>query len=403
MANNPFDPQIIQVKKTLSRGGIGTANRGFGSVKSTPVKSRPAPPGEAGAGAANLADLQDVDVETDPVEVGETLVWDGDFWVPGSGAGTTAGVNTDNVTAPTDGASAVITLSQTPIVPTLQVFQNGLAVPPTGWSVSGTALTIAHSLTTQIQAGDKFTCSYLYSVAAPAGGGQNKDPRWRVGSSETSIDEFNDEVIDGAWVRAKASGIPALPSIANPTYVEGADVLSVKFGPATGVGNGVADGATSRHTGFVRPLSTPLAVGDGIVTAFTPLVRNNASYRMSGLVLSTSGLDAAGSQLYWRWWSGTVACATGSRTLTGWFGDVTNGGTDVTFPPMQFQYQRIVRLSSTTWRCDLSPDGVSWILGQTASTWAFEPTYVGFADSNWNTTTVSVTSYEFIRRVSGVG
>jgi hypothetical protein len=347
--------------------------------------------------------LTDVDLETDPLEVGETLVWDGEFWVPGSGAGTTAGKNTDNATAPTDNANATITLSETPIQETIQVFQNGLAVAPTAWSLVGTALTITHSLTTPIQAGDLFTCAYLYSVAAPAAGGP-RDRRWVVGPGEFSIDEFNNGVIDPAWVRAKASGIPALPSLANPTYVESGDVLSAKYGPDTGVGNGVADGATARHTGLVRPLSSiggPLANGDAIITAFTPLVRINASYRMSGLIFSTSGLDNAGNQLYLRWWSNSGNTVT--RSLTGWAGDVANGPAGEAYPLMgTLQYQRLVRVSSTTWRYDLSPDGVTWIHAPTITTWAFEPTHVGFAESNWNSTVPSVTSYEFIRRVSGV-
>jgi hypothetical protein len=400
LANNPFDPQLIQIRKTLNRGGLGTVNRGFGSMKTTPVKTRPAPPGEGGGGASTLAGLTDVDIETDPVEIGETLVWDGEFWVPGSGAGTTAGRNNNSVVAPTDGASATITLSEAPIPETVQVFQNGLAVASTSWSLVGTALTIAHSTSTQIQAGDLFTCAYLYSVGAAALR-VNKDRRWYVGSGEVSIDEFDDGVIDGAWVRAKASGIPALPSLANPTYTEDGDVLSVKYGPMTGVGNGTADGATARHTGFVRPLASiggALAVGDAIVTAFTPLVRGDANYRMSGLIYSTSGLDNAGAQLYYRWWFPNTVM----RSMTGWAGDVSPGGGSFVQSLAGPLYQRIVRVSATTWRGDLSPDGVSWIHGDVVSTWAFDPTHVGFAESNWNTTVPSVTAYEFIRRVSGI-
>lgn len=322
MANNPFDPQLVQIKKTLTRGGIGTVNRGFGSLKTSPARTRQAPaPEPAEWWPENLSELNDVDTTTDPPELNQVLLWNGTEWVP-----------------------------------------SGL--PP-----------------------------------AP---GAPKDRRWSVGSSEVSIDEFADDTIDPAWVRAKSASIPALPSLANPTYVEGADVLSVKYGPATGVGVGTADGATGRHTGFVRPLSSiggSLAVGDAIMTAFTVMIRGRSNYRMSGLVFSTSGLDAAGNQLYCRWWTGPTV---GMRSLTNWAGDI-NIGTDSNFPlDGALIYERIVRLSATTWRYDMSPDGVSWILGSTASTWAFEPTHVGFAESNWNTTVPSVTSYEFIRRVSGV-
>lgn len=322
MANNPFDPQLVQVKKTLDRGGLGTVNRGFGSLKTAPTRTRQAPaPEPAEWWPENLSELQDVDTTTDPPTINQLLLWNGTDWVPGD--------------APT---------------------------PP----------------------------------------GAPNDRRWKVGSGEVTIDEFSDGSIDGAWVMAAHASIPALPSLARPRYVEDADVLSVKYGPETGVGgSGTADGATARHHALVRPLSSiggSLAVGDGIITAFTPLSRANASHRMSGLIFSTTDASGAGNQLYCRYWSGNV----GIRSLTNWGGD-TSVGTDVNgWLTGIFHYQRMVRLSATTWRYDISPDGVSWVLGTTASTWAFEPTHVGFAESNWNTATVSVTAYEFIRRVSGV-
>lgn len=326
MANNPFDPPIVQVKKTLNRGGLGTVNRGYGSLKSGVPKTRQAPAAEqSGFWPENLSELNDVDTVTDPPTLDQVLVWNGTMWVP----------------------------SDIPSPP-----------PPPG---------------------------------APS------DRRWLPGSGEVTIDEFNDGTLDAAWVMAAHASIPALPSLARPRYVEGADVLSVKYGPETGVGSGTADGATSRHHALVRPLSGvggALAVGDGIVTAFTPMIRGAANYRMAGLVFSTTDASGAGSQLYCRWWTGGNV---GMRSLTSWGGD-TVVGTDYNYGAYAtgLVYMRIVRLSSTTWRYDLSSDGVSWILGNTASTWAQEPTHVGFAESNWNTSTPSVVSYEFIRRVSGI-
>lgn len=241
--------------------------------------------------------------------------------------------------------------------------------------------------------------------AAGGGGGGGsavRDRRWMVGPGEISIDEFNDETIDPAWVLAAHASVPALPSLARPRYVESGDVLSIRYGPDTGTGGGTPDGATGRHCAIVRPLSGiggSLAVGDGIVTAVTPLIRGNAQYRVTGLVLSTSGTSGTGEQLYCRWWSGN----TGIRLLTSWGGDNT-AGTDYDYGPFlrSLFYQRIVRLSSNAWRYDVSVDGVTWILGNTAATWSQEPTHIGFADGNFNTNAVSIASYEFIRRVSGV-
>lgn len=316
MANNPFDPPIVQVKKTLDRGGIGTVNRGFGSIATTPATPR-APEG----GPQSLAELDDVDGNIEP-EHGQVLVYNGatGLWEPEDQSG--------------------------------------------------------------------------------GGGGANvSDRKWVRGSTPTTDDdEFNDGVLNPAWAIVPASVYPAG---AVPTYTEGADVLSVKYGVNSGAGGSTADGATGRHVGIIRALSSPLAVGDAIYTCFTPMIRANASHRMSGIVLSTSAATSGNEQLYHRWWTTGFL---GMRRMTGWVGDITIGSGDFGYgySAQTDVYQRIVRLSATTWRGDVSPDGVNWILGNAIVTWAFEPTHYGFADANWNTATPSITRYEFIRRVSGV-
>lgn len=82
MANNPFDPQIIQVKRTLERGGMAGANKGFGSVRSSSPSSRPAP------GPQSLDELDDVDIAEEPTH-GDTLVYNAitGLWEPGAGGG----------------------------------------------------------------------------------------------------------------------------------------------------------------------------------------------------------------------------------------------------------------------------------------------------------------------------
>ena len=83
MANNPFDPPIVQVKKTLNRGGLGTVNRGYGSLKSGTQKTRQAPPAEQPEWwPENLSELSDVDVVTTPPEPWSLLGWNGTSWVP---------------------------------------------------------------------------------------------------------------------------------------------------------------------------------------------------------------------------------------------------------------------------------------------------------------------------------
>lgn len=87
MANNPFDPQIVQIRKTLERGGISTVNKGYGSRKTEGTKTRPAPPADVSSGAEALSELNDVDLEG--LLDGQVLFWDETTgrWVPGDDAG----------------------------------------------------------------------------------------------------------------------------------------------------------------------------------------------------------------------------------------------------------------------------------------------------------------------------
>lgn len=224
-----------------------------------------------------------------------------------------------------------------------------------------------------------------------------KDLRWAVPTGHVSVDEFNDASLASAWTVASWPGYPVG---ALPIYTENGDVLSVKYGAASGVESVVSDGGSARHTALVRPLSSiggAMANGDAFYTAFDVEIRNNANYRMSGLVLSNTA-GSSGAQLYLRWWSGALV---GFRTMTDWGGDNSVSGSDGSYR-VGLIYFRIVRISATTWRADVSSDGVRWIHGLGLATWAFEPTHVGFCESQWGSGVASVTSYEFLRRVSGV-
>jgi hypothetical protein len=77
MANNPFDPQVVQIKRALKRGGLAGANQGFGSVRAPTTTSRPAP------SVTQLQQLRDVDTTTAPTD-GEGLSFDtaSGKWVP---------------------------------------------------------------------------------------------------------------------------------------------------------------------------------------------------------------------------------------------------------------------------------------------------------------------------------
>lgn len=319
MANNPFDPQLVQIRKTLSRGGLSTVNRGFGSLKTTPTRTRQAPsPEPAEWWPENLSELQDVDVITDPPTNGQALVWNSftEKWEPGT--------------------------------------------------ISG------------------------------GGGGGGNDRRWNVGSGEVSVDEFNDDFLDPAWVRVDGTG--ALSTSLD--WIEGADVLAAQH-------TSTADSSNVIHA-LLRPLSEiggSMVPGDAFVTAFTLFGDPDSNYTMGGLVFSTTNTFGTGTQVFNLNFNGTNGGVANSdlRTTNNFNSNVgsTIGARNAPGNG-SLRYTRLVMVTSTTWRYDISPDGVGWIPSTANITWNNVPAYVGFLSSNWGQGVPSVVSYEFIRRVSGV-
>ena len=231
-------------------------------------------------------------------------------------------------------------------------------------------------------------------VTIPGGSGTApKDRRWSVGSSETSIDEFNDDSLDAAWVRVDGTGAAS----GNCTWVEGADVLSLKHEGG--------DTAAAVH-GLVRPLSglggAP-SVGDAYVTCLTLFGQVGVSYVMGGIILSDGTTHGSGNQVFGLFYSETGTSRQDSETRhhTNW---TTAGGVSTTLytTGMVRTFARLVKLASDTWRTDVSPDGVQWLTGLGTVTKVITPTHVGLLASSWGTSTKGVTSYEFLRKVTGI-
>lgn len=220
---------------------------------------------------------------------------------------------------------------------------------------------------------------------------RNKDLRWNCPASWTSIDEFDDDSLDGAWTRVDPSGASSRMDV-----TEGDDGLHVR--------NNGSDSSAQLHA-LVRPLSPfggSMAVGDAIVTAFTLFARS-ANYHMCGVILSDGTTHGSGTQVagisYAQFGDGT-RCDSWSFTGfnsgtgdTGLIGPASAGG---------LFYVRLVKLASNVWRTDFSNNGRLWIHGPGTLTLSFTPTHVGILSSSWGTTTQGITSYEFLRRVSGV-
>lgn len=352
MGIDPFDPLAVKIHKTLSNSFVANQVKGKGGFDPKNTQSpRPA------SRSVSLSQLTDVDIET--ASDNDVLTFDEDTGMWGPAGVSVAGLSDVDLTGLSDGDTLV--------------WDAGLA-------------------------------AFVPGSGGGGGGPTIKDRRWTKATTDVSIDEFNGSSIDPAWTYAAHASIPALPSLARPRYVQDAGVLSVKYGSETGTGAGTADGGIGRHHAILRPLSGAggsMAVGDAFYCAQTGFVRDTANHRIAGLVLSTSADSGAGQQLCVRWVNVGAECRVGGRTLSNWNGDTPVGGSDIKV----FQgllYIRIVKMTSTTWRWDTSADGVSWMLGSSIFTWAHEPTHVGFVESNWNTNTQSIVSYEFLRRQSGV-
>jgi hypothetical protein len=231
-----------------------------------------------------------------------------------------------------------------------------------------------------------------WSTVSGGGGSTIKDRRWVVAASSTSIDEFNDDSLDAAWVRVDGTGAPS----GNCVWTEGADVLSM-----------VRAGANTANAmnGIVRPIGTAPATGDAWITCISMHGPLQTNYLVNGLVISDGTTHGAGKQIAAELISDTSAARQTAYAIawTNW----TTAGTQATVrpipPPGPPTFLRLVYKGSSQWRADSSPDGVNWILGASLVTLSsFTPSHVGFYSRDGGTGTLWVASHEFLRRTSGV-
>lgn len=226
-------------------------------------------------------------------------------------------------------------------------------------------------------------------VAALESAPSTKDLRWYVPSDMTSIDEFNDGVLHSDWVRVDGTGAPA----ANVDWKEGGDALSLRQ-------NG-GDTAAVLH-GMMRPLSGAggaMAVGDAFVTCMTLNGRWAVNYIMGGIILSDGVTHGAGAQVHTLNYVATNGMLNNdARQSTNW----TSGtGSAQRFMSSNTPlFVRLVMTATDTWRCDVSGDGVQWIIGAGTISRVLAPTHVGLLAASWGgTNNPSAVSYEFLRRM----
>lgn len=218
----------------------------------------------------------------------------------------------------------------------------------------------------------------------------SRDRRYSLGPNEVSVDEHDDDSLHGDWVRVDGTNAPS----GNVTWVEGADSVSaINTGSDTG---------NATHA-LMRPFSGSLDVGDGFMTHLTIMGPPTANYSLGGIALSDGVTYGSGMQVQFETYLGSANDVQSNQISTGsnWTTRVSN----VAYPqsPIMPMFIRLTYRGSSQWRCDLSPNGVAWLLGQSLITSVgFTPTYVGYMTRQPGATSRSVMSFEFLRRVTGV-
>lgn len=251
----------------------------------------------------------------------------------------------------------------------------------------------ANQVLTKVSATDwDVTWSTPASGGASGGSGSVKDRRWTVGSTETSIDEFNDGSLDAAWTRVDGTGA----AVGNIDWTEGADVLS-SIRKAANTGNAI--------NGIVRAIGSAPSTGDAWLTCLTVLGPPATNYLVNGIIISDGTTHGAGKQISAEVLSDNsgVRQSTYAIPWTNWGTPGTQSSSRVNPPPGTPLFLRLVYKGSSQWRADTSPDGISWVLGASLATLAsFTPSHVGLYSRDGASGTIAVASYEFLRRVSGV-
>lgn len=235
-----------------------------------------------------------------------------------------------------------------------------------------------------------------YVPANPSGGGTGgtgNDRRWTAGGSETTIDEFNDGVLDPAWTRVDGTGA----AVGNVDWLEDADVLSAT--------HKAADTGNASH-GMVQAIGTAPAAGDAWVTCLRLFGPPSSNYCIGGIIVSDGTTHGSGKQVMAELFSGSTTPQQSGYSVAGsnWNNTSASVSTQSPIPVIGHPvFLRLVYKGSSQWRTDFSPDDVEWLPGLSLVTQSsFTPAYVGLYSRDAGSGTKSVASFDFLRRVAGI-
>lgn len=203
--------------------------------------------------------------------------------------------------------------------------------------------------------------------------------------SHTLDDEFDDNSIDGAWIRVDNSS-----DAANVTWTESGNLISMK-----NVGAGVG----GRYHALLKSLggrSFPITID----AATRHLSQYAISYFMLGIGFADGTTYGAGSQITTRFYTRND---TATAVITGIDGLANFLTASVASDPYRIQvmggpfYHRIVWSAANTFQAWVSVDGVSWIQFISNYSYTITPTHFGIFTSNWGSGQPTIGSIEYIR------
>lgn len=204
-------------------------------------------------------------------------------------------------------------------------------------------------------------------------------------TGHTLDDEFDDGSLDAAWTRVDNAS-----DVANVTYTEGSDVLSIK---------NVGAGASGRYHALLKPLSG-ISFPVTIECAMRYFSTYAINYYMLNLGFSDGTTYGSGKQILARPYVNNTlatALAVSYTTNTGFNTELTG----VVFANYQLMggpfYWRIIWSAANTFQFWMSGDGVSWIQFGTNVAYTMTPTHFGTFVSHWGTNQSTIGSVEYVR------
>lgn len=158
------------------------------------------------------------------------------------------------------------------------------------------------------------------------------------------------------------------------------------------------DSSAELH-GIVWP-HTP--AGDFYIEAAFRMLALAGNYSIVGIVAADGNTYGAGTQMFYG--VNGVVGTIDIRNMSNWNNQAAGAAHNITdFTPLGLVYLRLALDTSTNvWTGYVSPDGISWLTGQTQTDANPATTHIGFAHSSWGGAIRHVAAWEYIAVYDGL-